>query len=109
MRPGSSRQKGKRGEREIVAALKPIFPEARRGYQYRDGAEVADVVNTGPWWVEAKLGNSHSPHAALKQAVLASAKSGLTPVAICRRDREEAIAVLRLGDFIKMITPKVET
>lgn len=41
-----ARRKGHQFERHIAKELKPIFPTARRGLQYRDGYECADVEGT---------------------------------------------------------------
>ena len=51
----SSRDKGKRGQAEVVALLRglQLWDNLRQGYQYR-GAEQADVEGS-PFWVEVKL------------------------------------------------------
>jgi hypothetical protein len=47
------RTKGHNFERLVAKMFRRWWPEARRGYQYRDGAEAPDVVGT-PFWVECK-------------------------------------------------------
>lgn len=98
----ASRDKGKRGEREVAQRLRALFPDARRGIQSRGGgAEAADVVV--PFvHVEVKIGARPSPLAALDQAV-ADAKPGLWPVAYCRRDRGEWTVTMRAGDFEELL------
>lgn len=98
----ASRGKGKRGEREVAARLRALFPDARRGIQSRGGgSEAADVVV--PFvHVEVKLGAGPNIRAALTQAV-ADAKPGLWPVAYTRRDREDWIVTMRAEDFEELL------
>lgn len=50
----ASRDKGKRGEREVVAICEPFWPNAKRGLsQSRHGSECADVEGT-PFRIEVK-------------------------------------------------------
>ena len=94
----SQRRKGHGYEREVAAQLREIFPNARRGLQYQDGAGVADVVNVGPFHVECKRGAKPNPRAALEQAIN-DAAGGMVPLAVIRDDRAEAFCVLRWDDF----------
>jgi hypothetical protein len=70
----SQRDKGKRGERECVNWIKPIYPDARRSANQAGGAVQPDVDDT-PFWLEVKSGKSIGLWAALEQA---------------KRDREKA-------------------
>lgn len=98
----ASRDKGKRGEREVAKRLRPLFPGARRGIQSRGGgAEAADVV-VPHLHVEVKLGASPNIRAALAQAI-ADSKPGLWPVAYTRRDREDWIVTMRAEDFEELL------
>ena len=48
------RDKGKRGEREVVQIMQSIgWPEARRSRQ-SDGAVDPDVAGCDPFWIEVK-------------------------------------------------------
>jgi len=47
------RAKGVTFERYIANQLKPMFPRAMRGLQFRSGEENCDVIGT-PWWIECK-------------------------------------------------------
>jgi hypothetical protein len=49
----NSRTKGKVGEREAVQIWKQWYPNARRGSQFRDGSDNADVIGV-PYWIEVK-------------------------------------------------------
>jgi hypothetical protein len=55
MKKINSRTKGKVGELEAAKLLRRWFPECQRGIgQARDGAEMPDLINTWPFWVEVK-------------------------------------------------------
>ena len=97
-----SRNKGARFEREVAAAFRGAFPEARRGFgQARSGGDVADVAGIPGFWVECKVGARPNPLAALRQAEGNS--NGEVAVAVCKVDRETATATLRLADFITLL------
>lgn len=49
----ASRAKGHGYERDVANYLKPIYPNAKRGLQGRDGAEACDVEGT-PLFIECK-------------------------------------------------------
>jgi hypothetical protein len=100
-----SRRKGAAWERALARRLRDALgdPDIKRGFQSRDGTEAPDVDLTG-WWIEAKVGRKPNPRAALAQAI-AAAPPGRKPVAIVKDDRKDPIAVLRLDDFIALITP----
>ena len=50
------REKGKRGEREVVQLLRAFEFEARRGHQYRGGSDSPDVIhNIANVHLEVKL------------------------------------------------------
>lgn len=100
-----SRRKGKRGELEVVGILRPIFPEAKRGFQSRDGgAEAADVENTGPLHVECKRQKRPNIVAALEQATEDAEGSGKFPAAFTRRDRGEWLVTMRADDFVELLS-----
>lgn len=106
------RRKGATFEREIANAFREVFPDARRGIgQSRSAGEVPDVDGT-PFWIECKRGKSCSVHAAMAQAVNAEQEhragkgqhaSRRTPVAVMRRDGEDALVVMSLEDFLQLV------
>ncbi len=64
-----SRDKGKRGELEVVALLKKHGFEARRGQQFRGGSDSPDVIhNIEGIFIEVKLRQALNIYAALEQA-----------------------------------------
>lgn len=99
----NSRRKGATYERELVKRFREAMPGApiRRGLQYRDGAEAADV-ECPVFWVEAKRGKRPNIRKALEQAREACSK-GKIPIAVVRDDRAEATATLLLEDFLEFV------
>ena len=81
----------------MAITFKELWPNARRGLQYQDGAECPDVIGT-PFWIECKVGKRTNIEAALRQAIEAS--NGEKPVLIVTKDdREPVIVTMLLGDF----------
>ena len=100
MKPGGGRRKGHQFERDVANVFRAAGYDARRGLQGRDGAEAPDVEVVGlSWWIECKAGGpARDPEDALEQAEIAR-DNGFC-VAICRRDRQEPTATVRLFDLI---------
>ena len=98
-----SRDKGKRGEQELARFLRPWFPDARRGVgQSQDGGNQADIVGTGPLFVECKLLKRIAALRHLEQCTEASQSRGV-PVVFMREDRGEWVAMLGASHFLQMI------
>jgi hypothetical protein len=99
-----SRRKGAVWERDLVHIFAEVFgPEnVRRGLQYRDGADAADVIAPA-LWIEAKVGKLTNPRAALRQAKEASAGKGLLAVAVCKDDRDDPFVTMALDDFLDLL------
>ena len=101
-----SRDKGARFEREIANRLKEVFGlrTTRSSGQCFSGDLRADV-DCPKIWVECKVGKRPNIKAALEQAeeAEASARTGKSPVAICKWDRQEPIVSMRLDYFIEII------
>ena len=97
-----SRRKGRRYEQVLVQRFREVLPglPIHRGAQARGGHEAPDVDVPG-LWVEAKHGRCVNLRAALAQAIRDAAGMRM-PVAICKDDRAEAVAVLRLDDFLAL-------
>lgn len=105
-----SRTKGRRFEQNTARALRPLYPNAKRGLaQTRFGAgEAPDVDGCPPWWIECKHGKKPNLRAALSQAMTAMAEAGREqdqwPIAVCKDDRKEPIVVMRWADFLELVT-----
>ncbi len=96
----ASRDKGKRGEREVCALLRDLYPDARRGFQSRQGDDEADVECT-PFWVEVKrVKAQETPRKAMAQAVAAT--DGRVPVVFSRRDNSDWLVTMRASDWVKL-------
>lgn len=107
MRPGGSRAKGAAFERRIAKALSKVFPNARRGFQYRGGGDAPDIIDCGPWAIECKVGRpAKNPEDALAQCEADAAKRGdhtSLCVAICQEDRRPVMVYMRAESFAKAI------
>jgi len=97
------RRKGAAFELELAARFREVMPgvEVKRGLQFRSGDEGADVL-APPFWVEAKRRERLDPIGALKQAERDSVPE-LIPVAVCKKNRERAVATLYLDDFLLLV------
>ncbi len=91
----NSRRKGHSFERATAISFREMWPEARRGLQYQDGAECPDVVGT-PYWVECKTGKRTNIKAAVRQATEAS--KGSKPILVVSKDDRQPILVTMLWD-----------
>lgn len=91
----NSREKGKRGERELAEWLRERGIEARRGVQYQGGDDSPDVVTALPGvHFECKRTERLAIYPAVEQAV-ADAGERL-PVVAFRSNRREWLAVVPL-------------
>ena len=100
-----SRDKGKRGEREVAALFLEAIPDckARRGIQSRDGAEVPDVQTELPFWIEVKRQKKPNIRAAMAQAIEACGDRKLWPIAVTKDDRGAWRVTLELSDFLDLV------
>ena len=96
------REKGKRGEREVVELIKRYGFEARRGQQFKGGADSPDVIHNIPGvFVEVKYREKFSIYPALEQA--SEEADGATPVVFHRRSGKLWVAILRAEDFLQFM------
>lgn len=106
----NGKRKGKAGEREVVELWKRWFPGAKRGFQYRDGSEAADVIGI-PYWCEVKRYMRLYPSiwaGAWNQAVQAMTLAcgrehipGLMEVVVIARENRTAWAVLTTASLLQ--------
>lgn len=101
-----SRDKGKRGEREVAKIFQEAGFHARRSVQYngRPGT-AADVVGIPGLHIEVKLVEKESIRAWYRQAqrdAHASPENEM-PVIVHRKSREPWLVTLSLANFIKII------
>jgi len=97
-----SRNKGKRGERELAAELQRLFGvTARRGVQYSGGADSPDVVSDFDGvHFEVKRTERLSLYPAMKQA---AADAGEKIPVVCHRQNNKGwLVIVRLNDLPKL-------
>lgn len=100
----SQRTKGHAFEREVAAELRCALPgcEARRGLQFRDGAEAPDVIVPG-LHIECKRGIKPNPRSALAQALADAGDTDAMAIAVVQDDYSPAFAVMAWGDLIGLL------
>ena len=100
----ASRDKGKRGEREIAALFRAHGFNARRGQQYQGGPDSPDVVHDLPYGlhVEVKFREQVSPYAALEQVSHDTALEDV-PIVFMRKLRKPWIVVMDADDFLEIM------
>lgn len=110
----SQRRKGAEFERALVRLFRAEGLPARRGLQYREGAECPDVLVADQLHVEAKHGIKPGPRAALAQAQGDVAK-GRWACAVIKDNQEKPFerttpfVVMGLEDFVDLLTEWWET
>ena len=100
----NGRRKGNNFERRIAKALSKVFPNARRGFQFRGGSDAPDIIGCDPWCIECKVGRpAKRPEDALAQCEADAAKRGDTAswcVAICQEDRRGVMVYMRAESML---------
>ena len=96
-----SRDKGKRGEREVALILREHGFEARRGQQYCGANGDADVVGVHGLHIEVKRTEKFRMYEALDQAIN-DAREDELPVVFTRKNNCDWVACLRLDDFMEL-------
>lgn len=99
----NSRRKGAVYEREIAQYLREHgYTEARRGQQYRGGADSPDVMGLKGFHIEAKRTERFDLYGSLAQSKRDAAE-GEIPIVVHRKNGEESVVVLTLDDFMGVI------
>ena len=99
----NSRRKGVVGEREIAKYLRDHgFTEARRGQQFKGGADSPDVVGLTGFHVEVKRVERLDLNAAMEQSIRDSAPNE-KPIVVHRRNNDYWKVTMRLDDFMEVI------
>ncbi|MEA5003830.1 MAG: hypothetical protein VB081_10060 [Christensenella sp.] len=97
----NSREKGKRGERELARKLREYGHDCRRGQQYCGGNGDADVVGLRGLHIEVKRVEALNIHKAVNQAI-GDAKAGEIPVVMHRKNGEKWLVTMTLDDFMEI-------
>ena len=95
----NSREKGKRGERELASVLRDLGHQARRGQQFSGLYGDADVIGVEGLHIECKrVEKGLNLEKALEQSTR-DAREGEVPVVMHRRNNERWKVTLYLEDF----------
>ena len=97
-----SRNKGKRGEREVAQLLRDHGIPARRGVQYAGGNDSPDVVGLDGVHIEVKRSETLALYPALDQA-RPDARPGDIATVWHRRSGRRWVVVLHAEDFIALM------
>lgn len=97
----NSREKGKRGERELARVLRSYGFEARRGQQYSGANGDPDVLGLPGIHIECKRVERLNIMDAMIQAK-GDAMEGELPTVFHRRNHEEWLVTMRLKDWIQI-------
>ena len=99
----NSRRKGAVGEREIAKYLREHgFTEARRGQQFKGGADSPDVVGLTGFHIEVKRVERLDLNAAMEQSIRDSAPDE-KPIVVHRRNNDYWKVTMRLDDFMEVV------
>jgi hypothetical protein len=98
-----SREKGKRGERELAEFFRDHGIPARRGMQYQGGPDTPDVVHELPGiHVECKRSERFNLYPALEQAKAEPGDDDIATVFHCANSRPWVV-VLDASDFLALV------
>jgi hypothetical protein len=98
----ASRDKGKRGEREVAELLRGHGIPARRGVQYAGGNDSPDVIGLDGVHIEVKRSETLALYPALEQA-LTDARPGDIATVWHRRSGRRWVVVLHAEDFLALM------
>ena len=96
----TSREKGKRGEREVAAFLRSEGYDAHRGVQYHGGPESPDVVGLPRIHIEVKRTERFDLYGALSQSKGDAGDN--MPIVVHRKNECEWVVVQPLKDWIEL-------
>lgn len=95
-----SRDKGKRGERELARTLREYGYDAHRGVQYKGSADSPDVIGLPGVHIEVKRVERLSVYDAMAQSKHDAGND--MPIVIHRRNNCEWLVIQPLEDWIKL-------
>lgn len=97
----ASREKGKRGERELSSVLRSHGYDTHRGQQYCGANGDADVIGLDGIHIECKRVERLDLYGALSQSK-ADAKENELPTVMHRKNNCEWVVIQPLEDWIKL-------
>lgn len=106
----NSKQKGKRGELELVHKLEQYGFDTRRSVQYNGKSDEgqADLLGLPGIHIESKRVEKLNLYDAMAQAIH-DAKDGELPTVFHRKNHCEWLVTMRLDDWIKLYKEYFET
>lgn len=96
-----SRDKGKRGERELASKLREYGYEARRGVQYKGGEDSPDVIGLPLIHIECKRTERLDLYGSIDQSKRDSGENEM-PVVMHRKNHCEWVVIQPLEDWINL-------
>ena len=99
----NSREKGKRGERELASILRAYGYDARRSQQYCGINGDADVIGLPHTHIEVKRVQRLNLEDAMAQSKR-DAKEGEIPTVFHRKNHCDWLVTMQLKDFMEMYT-----
>ena len=97
----NSKEKGKKGERELARKLKEYGYDCRRGQQFCGANGDADVVGLPKIYIECKRVERLNLYDAMAQAK-SDAKADEIPAVFHRKNNCKWLVTVELDDFMKM-------
>ncbi|MBR2675229.1 MAG: hypothetical protein IKE52_07280 [Mogibacterium sp.] len=97
----NSKDKGRRGERELAKELRQNGYDTRRGQQYSGANGDADVVGLSGIHIECKRRERLNIYDAIQQAVSDTNHSDL-PAVFWKKNRKPWLVCMRLDDWLSL-------
>ena len=97
----NSRDKGKRGERELAKVLSENGYDCRRGQQYCGSNGDADVIGLEGVHIECKRVEKLNIYEAMYQSI-GDARDSETPVVMHRKNKKPWLVTMLLVDWLDM-------
>ena len=103
--PGlKSREKGKKGEREVCTLFHDYGHDARRLWQYRGNGEFPDVQGAEEFAIEVKrTAKGYNHRTAYEQAKESAVNTAMTPLVFERKDNTEWLVTMSAEDFFELL------
>jgi len=98
----NSRDKGKRGERELAKVLQSYGYSCRRGQQYCGANGDADVIGLAGVHIECKRVERLNIDNAMEQSISDADTERETPVVMHRRNNKPWLVTMTLDDWIRL-------
>lgn len=98
----NSKEKGKRGERELAGVLRLHGYETHRGVQYKGGPQSPDVEGLPHIHIECKRVERLDIYAAIDQSRRDAQGSGDLPAVFHRKNNCDWLVTMRLDDWMRI-------